>query len=165
MLENGPFDHKFAIGIVLDISFKSYYSGERYIDIIKQMLIKFAVKLGINGGLFISPVEYIPTKQGDSVHNISIYDEMQPIKIDLLMKNAKEIVLFEDLETNKYVIFVTDRYKASDKYKLTKHIDDSCNFVLIGIGEKYDKSLQELGGTHIESPDLLQDELDRIIKL
>lgn len=137
------FDRQIVVGIALDLSTQHHTDGRRYIDIVKDGLVDFATKLGLNCGLYVAHPDRheMPRQQGESVAGVFSYMEPHPFKATDALRQATEMIAAQEGE-EKFVIYITDRYRSLRKNQYDKTLMMSkgnnygCNFLFFGIGDK-----------------------------
>jgi hypothetical protein len=137
------FDRQVVVGIALDLSIQHHTDGRRYIDIVKEGLVEFTTKLGLNCGVYVAHPDRheMPRQQGDSVSGVFSYKEPFPFKATDALRQATEMIAAQDAE-EKYVIYITDRYRSAQKnqYDKTLMLNEArkygCKFLFFGIGNK-----------------------------
>jgi hypothetical protein len=140
---------QFIVGIVLDISLQHHTDTKRYIDIVKSGLIDFAVKLGLNCGIYVAHPNnhHMPRQQGESVALIDSYTDPE-INAHELVLQCLDMVSSQESD-EKYIFFITDRFQTRSSYhykkavKLNKTRGYGCKIVLIGVGNRYDRRALE----------------------
>lgn len=145
-----------SIGIIFDISL-NHYNGSRIIDLIKKDLIDFAVKLGLNSGIYVSHPDWhdVPRNQGESVFYISSYKEPISFNLGNALEQASDLINVQ--EGDKYIFFITDRYSNKINNQVKKTLDfyecSDCRFIFIGIGDNYDK--ESFFNYHMDTPSII----------
>jgi hypothetical protein len=117
------FDQTLAIGIVFDLSPKSYHEKHLLLDLVKENLITYATQLGLNCGILVSHPDYqvMPRRQGESVAAIANYIEPEKFDVEKAMKHALNIV-GNQTDNLKYLVVLTNRYNDKNKYRYEKAV-------------------------------------------
>lgn len=161
------FNRQIIVGVVFDISMQHHADSRRYIDIIKESLVRFAVKLGLNCGVYVAHPDNhtMPRLQGESVHSIVSYKEEIGFKVYPALAQCLDMISANEAD-EKYVVLLTDRYKTKSKYqyekvsKLNESRQKGCKFLFVGIGNRYDhESFAELGGIHVSDPNIVGEKM------
>ncbi len=148
------FDRQIAFGFTLDLSPQHHADSRRYIDIVKGELIDFATKLGMNCRLYVGHPDnnHMPKQQGESVAALESYAEPTNYRAGDCLMQVLDMLASQDAD-EKYVILVTDRYttKSRKQFEIPVRLNETsrhgCEFIFVGIGDKYDdESLGEFRG-------------------
>ncbi len=140
-------DRQLAFGIVFDLKNNKEVNKRRFIDVLKDGLVEFAMKLGLNCGVFVGHPDNIdmPRRQGESVAGIVRYRAFQQ-GIEKTAKQVLDVVGNQDRSFEKHIVLITDNYNSKEKYHYEKVLILNrgrrlgCKFTFIGLGDKYDRS-------------------------
>lgn len=161
-----------VLGLALDISLVHIPEGNRVLDVVKKQLIDFTRETMEGEDIFylyhpelIDPVYDI----GKIVSAIGNY-ETDGWLFDLryALKLTYYVVAAQDDDAQKMVMFITNRAKdeiATKKLLMLEDRDQSgCQFVFVGIGNSYDRSVLDIVHDqvtyfHLDQPSDLSDTL------
>lgn len=152
------FDRQIVVGLVFDLSLQHHTDTRRYLDIVKEGMISFATKLGLNCGIYVAHPDnhFMPRQQGESVASIASYSEQNGFRAWDAMLQCLDMISAQEAD-EKHIVVFTDRFKKEKLYQYGKAIrmNDGrkygCKFKVIGMGDKYDrKALKELQGANCE---------------
>lgn len=112
------FEQTIVLGVVFDISNKSYRDKKHLLSSLKEKLIQFATSLGLNCGIWVNQ-DIFPRRQGESVAGIADYKEAEKFDIENATRQALYAVGNQE-DHSKYVVILTDRYSEKQKYRYEK---------------------------------------------
>jgi len=147
------FDRQFVVGIVIDFETSQAVGDRTFLDVLKESLIGFATKLGLNCGIFVAHPDnqQLSRRQGESVASIARFRSPKR-NVEKSLKQAWEVISGQERNVEKYVVLVTDCYSQKKKYNYEKAMilnrsrRSGCKFLYIGVGNQYDKSIVEFSG-------------------
>jgi hypothetical protein len=143
-----------VIGVVLDVSLRHDPGGKRIIDVVKQQMAKYLLRIVDGEDLFylydparpdaVTPVEHI----GKITSSIGNYEtDGWVFNIGFALKQTYYVVVAEDEDLDKRLIVVTDRLQAVDQIekivRLRQRDQTNCRLIVAGIGPRYDKAALE----------------------
>ena len=169
-----------AVGIIFDFSVRHARNGRRIIDIVKKRMIELVRNLLIDGEdsmyLYHPDTSESLISHGDQVCALGNYDtDGWKTNLNFAFRQTLYVLLAEDQTLPKYLIFITDRLQDSKAIEKAIQIDKkesiNCCFILIGIGNNYNKNVlnnlksDRVNYIHLDDPadlvpDLFKEKLD-----
>jgi len=165
------FDKQIYLGVVFDLN-NVEFEGRWITEVVKVPLMNTASKLGISGRIYVGGYKELPRTHGESVYQISAYQE----EGDLLKKLKDVIAGVGVQDAEKFVLIFTNRLAEHNfhHYKKIMKINEMKGYenkiCLICFGENYSRKLvkdlcKEFGCSycHIESVNDLEKKLNQMI--
>lgn len=138
-------DRQFIVGIVIDLTTKQTVGDRTFLDVLKENLVNFAASLGLNCCVFVGHPnnQEMPRRQGESVAAIARFQSSN----QNVEKDFKQVldVIGNYGTVEKHIVLVTDCYTPKEKFHYEKALilnrsrRHGCRFLLIGVGDHYDK--------------------------
>lgn len=139
-----------AIGIIFDLSTRHAKNGKRIVDVVKNKMNFIVRSLLVDGEdsmyLFHPNITDCSTKHSGHVFAIGNFNtDGSKTNLNFAFKQTLYVLMAEDSTFSKFIIFITDRIDDSRSIEKAIQINKKemidCNFVLIGIGDFYDKQI------------------------
>jgi|694.fasta_scaffold00185_57 hypothetical protein len=145
-METFDFGKTKLIALVFDLSIAHDKKGRRIIDGIKSQIVKKISKSNEEVLFFLNK---IPKHCGESVQEVASYQDPIDFNIGETVKKITKIIGETSEDKEKYVLFITDRFK--DKFKghyksifnLKKYKNYDFTISFVGFGKNYDRSILE----------------------
>lgn len=149
------FDKPILVGLVFDMDDFKIGKSFAYREV-KNSLIRFAQKIGMNCTIYVAGNESFPSTCGQTVQQIFSYKPSKDMSklAEKLSECVSRVGCAEEPsrhteESSKYIFVVTNRYVKSEMYQYKKNLklnDDKslgCKFVFFEMG-RHSTELQEL---------------------
>ncbi len=165
--------HPLLIGLVLDISLQHHTDSKRFLDIIKEELVKVIMSLDeTEDQVYVYHPDDLAVSSQQSAAIVKIMDYVSPpLFPEVEAINTTLVVIgTENHHFRKKFIYITDRNSGNNEYSMkvvleqNKIRDYRCQLVFIGIGNKYNPKLLKLCNSyHLDSPYGLSKKISEIL--
>lgn len=160
------------VGVIFDLN-NVVFEGRWLTEVVKIPLMNIAAKLGISGRVYVGGFENLPKTHGESVYQISTYQEEGSDLIKKLKETFAAVDAQEDAEkfvlifVNRLETHVASRYKKALKLSELKGHKNKVFFLCFdGHSESLMTNLQKEFGCeyfHIKSSQELENKLNQIL--
>lgn len=150
-----------VIGIVFDVSLRHAPDGRRVIDHVKKGFGEFIKSVCEDDDvMYLYHPEIVDTvnRVGAQLAAISNYEsDGWQFDLGLALKQTL-FVLAAEPYWNRTLFFVTDRLACVDPVKKLLSLNErgqfGCRVVCVGIGDSYEKTIEDLPAVHVHVPDV-----------